>query len=74
MAETERHSPNECPVVIDRASYVIPTIGIAFLPATGGSVVAMIAGMIAGGRAVEPLSESALFVWVAATFVGGAAW
>ena len=64
----------EFPISVDRASYVIPTVGIAFLVSTAGAIVAMVAGMAAAGRGFEPPSDVAFAVWLMATWVGGAAW
>ena len=66
------------PVRIDRASYVIPTVGIAMVGATIATAVAMLAGIAIAGRAPGRIdAESFVAValaGVAAAGVASAAW
>jgi hypothetical protein len=66
--------PAEFPITVDRASYFIPTVGIAFLASFAGAIAAIIVGMAAAGRGSEPPSDLAFVVWLVASGVGGAAW
>lgn len=68
----------EFPVVVDRASYVIPTVGIAMIGATLGAIVAMGAGIALGASfpetAAASLTTVAAMSWIVLAGVGSAAW
>jgi hypothetical protein len=74
MRHGVRLAPVEFPIVIDRASYFIPTVGISALCGIGGAIVAMVVGMAAAGGGIEPPSDTWLISWLVVSVVGGGAW
>jgi hypothetical protein len=68
----------EFPVIVERAKYFVPTIGVAALCAQAGVVVALLAGAVIGQLSLSvssnPHAELVLAIWCGLSATAGGAW